>query len=73
MTTPLRLKTFEMLLERSRREATLRMMAEAKRRGADMTINTRYATSSIGRMTGNNGLASSEVLAYGTALKLDRS
>lgn len=68
-----RLRTFETLLERARREATLRMMADAKERGADLVINTRFETSSIGRMTGNNGLAASEVVAYGTALKLDRA
>jgi len=68
-----RLRTLETLLERGRREAILRMKANARRRGADMVINTRMETSTIGRGEGNRGLVSTEVIVYGTALVIDRS
>jgi uncharacterized protein YbjQ (UPF0145 family) len=67
-----KLGTLETLLERGRREAILRMKAEARRRGADMVINTRIETSTIGRGEGNRGLVSTEVIAYGTGLVIDR-
>ena len=47
----------------SREEAIQRMTADAKRLGADAIVNVRFATSVI--MQG-----ASEILAYGTAVKL---
>jgi Uncharacterized conserved protein len=62
-----RLGAYETLIDRSRREAILRMKEEASQLGADMIFNVRLETSSVfkGRK-GNPG--SIEVLAYGTAL-----
>lgn len=63
-----RLRTFETLLERARREAMLRMIEQGKGRGAQMIINTRLETSTISRGQGKGGMAGAEVIAYGTAL-----
>lgn len=57
------LKGYSELLEEGRREAILRMQAEAEALGADAVVNVRIATSSI---TGG----AVELLAYGTAVKL---
>lgn len=51
------------LLEESREEAFKRMMKSAQEMGADAVIGFRFSTSAI--MEG-----SSEILAYGTAVKL---
>lgn len=51
------------LLSESREEATKRMTEEAEKLGADAIINVRYQTSMV--MT-----SASEVLAYGTAVKI---
>ena len=62
-----RLKTYETLLDRARREAILRMKAEARGRGARMIVNVKFQTFSIpGRKRGS--LVGVEMLAYGTAL-----
>lgn len=62
-----RVATFESLLDRGRREAILRMQAQARECGADAVYNMKFETS---RVSGNAGQAvgSIEVLAYGTAL-----
>lgn len=62
-----RLSTYESLLERARREAILRMKADARSRGADMIINVRLETASISKGAGDQ-IGSVEVYAYGTAL-----
>jgi len=51
------------LLAEAREEAIQRMIADAKRIGADAIINVRFTTSTV--MQG-----CSEILAYGTAVKL---
>ena len=62
-----RLKTYETLLDRARREAILRMKEEARSRGARMIVNVKFQTFSIpGRKPGS--LVGVEMLAYGTAL-----
>jgi len=53
----------EMLIE-ARNEALRRMEESAKELGADAVINVRFTTSMV---TGNTA----ELLAYGTAVKLD--
>lgn len=64
-----RLRTYESLLDRARREALLRMKAAAG--DADMIVNVRLETAPIGgKETAKGGVMSVEVLAYGTALKL---
>lgn len=63
-----RVKSYETLIDRARREAILRMKQEA--RNADMIINMRFETSTIGQSANKKqSLGSIEVLAYGTALK----
>lgn len=68
-----RVKTYEPLLDRARREALLRMVESAKSRGFDAVINVRLDTSRLANSRGNGeGTAGVEMLAFGTALKLDR-
>jgi len=68
-----RIKSYETLLDRGRREAILRMKEQAKQRGADTILNMRLQTSSIGVVTQKKGgVGCFEVLAYGTAVKLKR-
>lgn len=59
-----RFRAYESLMERARREALLRLKAEARRRGAKLVVCVRFETTSI-----TSGWAPSiEVFAYGTAL-----
>ena len=62
-----RVHTYESLLDRGRREALLRMQAEASVLGATMIFNTRFETSSISKGQ-QQSVGSVEVLAYGTAV-----
>ncbi len=69
-----RVKTYEPLLDRARREALLRMAESARKSGYDAVINVRLETSRLANARGNGkGTAGVEMLAFGTALKLDRS
>jgi len=62
-----RLRAYESLLDRARREAVLRMKQEARDKGARMIINVKFQTFSIpGRNPRSFGAV--EVMAYGTAL-----
>jgi uncharacterized protein YbjQ (UPF0145 family) len=62
-----RLRAYESLLDRARREAVLRMKQEASERGARMIVNVKFQTFSIpGRNPRSYGAV--EVMAYGTAL-----
>ena len=62
-----RLRAYESLLDRARREAVLRMKQEARDKGAEMIINVKFQTFSIpGRNPKSFGAV--EVMAYGTAL-----
>ena len=65
-----RVKSYESLLDRARREAVLRMKEQA--RDASIIVNVRLETSSIGGGNANKkgGRGSVEVVAYGTALTL---
>lgn len=62
-----RVRSYESLLDRARREAVLRMKAEAKAAGAGMIINVKFQTFAIGGRQPNS-VKGVEVLAYGTAL-----
>lgn len=65
-----RMRSLEPLLERGRREALLRMKAEALRDGHDAIVNVRLATSRLANAKGDmKGTAGIEVLAYGTAIR----
>lgn len=65
-----RIKTYEPLLDRARREALLRMTEQARRQGYDAVFNVRLETSRLANSRGNGeGVAGVEMLAYGTAVK----
>lgn len=66
------MKSFETLLDRGRREAILRMKAQAKAQGANAVFNVRFATSSMNQNQRKGGLFCCEVMAYGTAVRLPR-
>jgi uncharacterized protein YbjQ (UPF0145 family) len=68
-----RVRSYESLLDRGRREAVLRMKEEAAKAGFDAVINVRLETSSLSTPLRNKGVAGVEVLAFGTALKLARA
>ena len=65
-----RVREYESLLDRARREAILRMKEKAARWGAEKIINLRLEQAAIyGRGGGQRYLPIIEVLAYGTAVK----
>ncbi|MGI9301759.1 MAG: YbjQ family protein [Gammaproteobacteria bacterium] len=67
-----RMKSYETLVDRGRREAILRMKKQAAEFGANMIFNVKLETASISK--GNRGsIGSIEVYAYGTAVKSRRS
>ena len=57
------LKGYTELLVEARREATDRMISQAKEMGANAVVNVRYATASVAQ-------GAAEILCYGTAVKL---
>ena len=61
-----RVRSYESLVDRARREAVLRMKDQARIKGASMVFNVKLETSSISQGRGNS-IGSVEVLAYGTA------
>lgn len=68
-----RVRSYESLLDRARRESVLRMKEEAAKLGFDAVINVRLESSAIASpMRNDRGTAGVEVLAFGTALKLIR-
>lgn len=63
-----RMKSYETLLDRARREAILRMKEEARRNGYRLIVNVKIESSNIS--SGHRGgLPAVEAFAYGTALK----
>lgn len=65
-----RVKTYEPLLDRARREAMLRMVEQARDAGFDAVINVRLQTSRLVSTSGNGEqTAGVEVLAFGTAIQ----
>ena len=62
-----RVKSYETLLDRARREAILRMKDQARIKGASLIFNVKLETSSISQGRRENSIGSVEVLAYGTA------
>jgi len=63
--------SYETILDRSRREAILRMKESTS--GSNIIINMRIETSNIGRSNRKNSLSCSEVLAWGTAITYEGS
>jgi len=68
-----RIKSYETLLDRARREAILRMKEQAAEKGALLIMNVRLETASISKGNGKrNKIGSVEVFAYGTALSINK-
>lgn len=63
-----RVRTYETLVDRARREAILRMKEDAASLGAKMIFNIKLETASISKNQRKNNVGSVEVLAYGTAI-----
>lgn len=57
---------YTQMLQESRNQATDRMIAQAQAIGADAIVNVRFATSQVAQ-------GMSEMLAYGTAIKLGQT
>lgn len=58
------LKGYTELMQEARDEAVQRMIAEAQSMGANAVLNVRFATTSI-------AVGAAEILAYGSAVRLD--
>jgi len=68
-----RVKSYESLVDRARREAILRMKESAKELGANMIINMRLETATIGRSANKKkSVGSVEAIAYGTAIVMHK-
>ena len=67
-----RILSYEKLVERGRREALLRLKDEAAALGADFVLNVRFETMTIARNRQGQGVTGVEVLAYGTAVRIDK-
>ncbi len=68
-----RVKSYESLVDRARREAILRMKEEAHKLGAGMIINMRLETATIGRNANKKKqIGSIEAIAYGTAIVMNK-
>ena len=65
-----RLRSYETLLDRARREAVLRMKQDAIENGANAIFNVKFETASISQGV-SRALGSVEVLVYGSAISLD--
>jgi len=64
-----RVRSYETLMDRARRQATVRMLRQAQQLGANAVWNVRLETSTIqGKQQGKSGGV--EVIVYGTALKV---
>jgi len=67
-----RVKSYESILDRARREAVLRLKADAAAAGYSAVINVRLETTRMANGRNGQGVAGLEVLAYGTGIKLER-
>ena len=64
-----RVKSYESLVDRARREAILRMKEQARVKGAKAVVNFRLETSAIGQSANRKkSIGSIEAIAYGTAV-----
>jgi len=61
-------RSYETLMERARREATLRMLRQARDLGATEVWNVRYETSNIRSASRRSPAVSVEVFVFGTAV-----
>ena len=66
-----RIKTYEPLLDRARREAMLRMIESSRQSGYDAIVNVRLETSRLANSRRDgDGVAGVEMLAFGTGITL---
>ncbi|MCB9029661.1 MAG: YbjQ family protein [Deltaproteobacteria bacterium] len=65
-------RSFEPVLDRARRDALVKMRSSARSLGASYVINVRMETSRIGVNKRGKGVGCAEVLAYGTAIILEK-
>ncbi len=65
-----RVKAYETLLDRARREALLRLKEDAAERGYQAVVNVRMETCRIANARKSESIAGLEVLAFGTGVKL---
>ena len=65
-----RMKNYESLIDRARREAMLRLKEKSAQWGAEKIVNVKIETANIGGGGANGrGLPCVEIFAYGTAIK----
>lgn len=62
-----RFRVYEILLDRARREAILRLKQQVRDRGGNLVFNIKFESFNV-TMGARGGMAAVEVLAYGTAL-----
>jgi uncharacterized protein YbjQ (UPF0145 family) len=62
------IKSYESLVDRTRREATLRMKEMAG--DAAVIVNVRIETAAVGKQANKKGIGCLEAIAYGTAITL---
>lgn len=62
-----RLRSYESLLDRARREALLRLKEQCP--DAHIVLNLRLETSNIASLQGKKGIGAIEILAFGTAVR----
>lgn len=67
------MRSFEQMVERARREALSRAMAEAEALGAIALVNVRFNTSNIGAMSKKGTRPMAEILCSATAVLPGRS
>jgi uncharacterized protein YbjQ (UPF0145 family) len=65
-----RVKAYETLLDRARREALLRLKEDAVERGCQAVVNVRLETCRLANARKSQSIAGLEVLAFGTGVKL---
>ena len=63
------LRPWSVILARCRREATVRMLEEARRLGASHVLCVRFETSTLAAVEERGGVSAVEFLAYGTAVR----
>ena len=66
-----KVKSYESLVDRARREAMLRMKEMAK--DADVIVNMRIETASVGKQANKKGVGCLEAIAYGTAVTVRKT
>ena len=66
-----RVRSYESLIDRARREAVLRLKEKAYAEGYNALVNLRLETATIGGNTKKKGASAVEALAYATAISYE--